>query len=92
MNPAFLGSRLFTSEMPRFLHKIGQTYGENGLQTPFLSDSFYLGHFHASWNQKYALIWDLACLQLKSPFFNIKWLRLMVKMDWKRHFYQIPSI
>ena len=24
MNPAFLGSRLFTSEMPRFLHKIGQ--------------------------------------------------------------------
>ena len=45
MNPAFLGSRLFTSEMPRFLHKIGQTYGENGLQTPFLSNSFYLGHF-----------------------------------------------
>ena len=45
MNPAFLGSRLFTSEMPRFLHKIGQTYGENGLETPFLSDSFYLGHF-----------------------------------------------
>ena len=92
MNPAFLGSRLFTSEMPRFLHKIGQTYGENGLQMPFLSNSFYLGHFHASRNQKYALEWDLACLQLKSPFFDIKWVRLMVKMDCKRHFYQIPSI
>ena len=45
MNPAFLGSRLFTSEMPRFWHKMGETYGENGLETPFLSDSFYLGHF-----------------------------------------------
>ena len=31
MNPAFLGSRLFTSEMPRFLHKIGQNYKGNGL-------------------------------------------------------------
>ena len=90
MNPAFLGSRLFTSEMPRFLHKIGQTYGENGLQTPVWSNSFYLGHFHASRNQKYALEWDLACLQLKSPFFDIKWVRLMVKMDCKRQFCQIP--
>ena len=87
-----MGSSPFKGKMNVFQHKMGKTYGENGLETPFLSDSFYLGHFHASRNQKYALIWDLACLQLKSPFFNKKWLRLMVKMDCKRHFYQIPSI
>ena len=92
MNPAFLGSRLFTSEMPRFLHKIGQTYSENGFQMPFLSNSFYLGHFQMVIPLIKGLLRDLACLQLKSPFFDIKWVRLMVKMDCKRHFYQIPSI
>ena len=65
MNPAFLGSRLFTSEMPRFLHKIGQTYGENGLQMPFLSNSFYLGHFQTLIPLIKGLLRDLAHLKVK---------------------------
>ena len=45
MNPAFLGSRLFTSEMPRFLHKMGKTYGVSGFQMRLLWNSRYLGYF-----------------------------------------------
>ena len=45
MNPAFLGSRLFTSEMPRFLHKIGHMYRGNWLVLSFWCISRYLGHF-----------------------------------------------
>ena len=71
---------------------MGKTYGENGLQTLVWSNSYDLGHFHTSRNQKYALEWDLAHLQVKSAFFDIKWVRVMVKMDCIRHFCQIPSI
>ena len=62
MNPAFIGIRLFSSEMSRFLHKIGQNYEGNGLSRPFWSISRYLGY---SINR-----WRLTLFESEMPFFT----------------------
>ena len=87
-----MGSSTFKAKMNVFKQKMAKTYGENGLETPFLSDSTYLGHFQTVIPLIQGLLRDLAHLKVKWTFFKIKWLRLKVKMDWKRHFYQIPPI
>ena len=44
-----MGSSPFKAKMSGFLHKMGKTYGENGLQTPFLSISPLIGRFMLFW-------------------------------------------
>ena len=67
-----MGSSPFKAKMSGFLHKMAKTYGENGLETPFLSNSFYLGHFQRVIPLIQGLLRDLAHLKLKCPVFYIK--------------------